>query len=134
DEAASGLVLARRYDSRVMVQRFVPGVEITVGVLATPEPQVLPTLEILYDNQTYDYDAKYTAGKSRHVIPARIPEAARQAAAEAALRAFRALGCEGMGRVDFIVGGEGTPWALEGDTVPGLTGVSLRRVAARAAG
>jgi len=73
DALASGLVLARRYDARVMVQRFVPGTEITVGVLATPELCVLPTLEITYENDTYDYDAKYTAGRSHHVIPARIP-------------------------------------------------------------
>jgi D-alanine-D-alanine ligase len=134
DEAATGLVLARRYDRRVLVQRFVCGVEVTVGVLATPELEVLPTLEILYENQTYDYDAKYTAGKSRHVIPARIPEAAREAAADAAGRAFRALGCEGMARIDFIVDGAWTPWVLEVNTVPGLTEVSLLPDAARAAG
>jgi D-alanine-D-alanine ligase len=134
DEAATGLVLARRYDRRVLVQRFVSGVEVTVGVLATPELEVLPTLEILYENQTYDYDAKYTAGKSRHVIPARIPEAAREAAADAAGRAFRALGCEGMARIDFIVDGAWTPWVLEVNTVPGLTEVSLLPDAARAAG
>jgi D-alanine-D-alanine ligase len=134
DEAATGLVLAGRYDHRVMIQRFVGGVEVTVGVLATPEPEVLPTLEILYDNQTYDYDAKYTAGKSRHIIPARIPAPAREAVADAAERAFRALGCEGMARIDFIVDGASIPWVLEVNTVPGLTEVSLLPDAARAAG
>jgi D-alanine-D-alanine ligase len=134
DEAASGLVVARRYDSRVIAQRFVAGTEITVGVLATPELQVLPTLEITYENASYDYDAKYTAGRSHHIIPARIPEAARQAASRAAAQAFRALGCEGMARVDFIVDGAGTPWVLEVNTVPGLTEVSLLPDAARAAG
>jgi len=134
DEAASGLLLARRYDSRVIVQRFVSGTEITVGVLATPELHVLPTLEITYENETYDYDAKYTAGRSHHIIPARIPAAAREAAAESAAAAFRALGCEGMARVDFIVDGEGVPWLLEVNTVPGLTEVSLLPDAARAAG
>ena len=134
DEVASGLVLARRYDRRVMLQRFVSGVEVTVGVLATPEPVALPTLEILYDNETYDYDAKYTAGKSRHIIPARIPDPAREAVATAAGRAFRALGCEGMARVDFIVDEAWTPWVLEVNTIPGLTEVSLLPDAAQAAG
>lgn len=134
DEAASGLVLARRYDSRVIVQRFVLGTEITVGVLATPELEVLPTLEITYENETYDYDAKYTAGRSHHIIPARVPPPARAAAAEAAAEAFRLLGCEGMARVDFIVDAAGTPWLLEVNTVPGLTEVSLLPDAARAAG
>jgi len=134
DELASGLVLARRYDSRVLVQRFVEGTEITVGVLATPAICVLPTLEITYENKTYDYDAKYTAGRSHHIIPARIPEPARRAAADAAERAFRVLGCEGMARVDFIVSPDCTPWLLEVNTVPGLTEVSLLPDAARAAG
>ncbi len=134
DELASGLVLARRYDRRVLVQRFVPGTEITIGVLATPEVRVLPTLEITYENETYDYDAKYTAGRSHHIIPARIPEPARRAASAAAERAFRLLGCEGMARIDFIVDADCVPWLLEVNTVPGLTELSLLPDAARAAG
>lgn len=134
DQVASGLVLAGRYDRRVMVQRFQSGTEITVGVLATPDLQVLPTLEIVSENPVYDYDAKYTAGKSHHIIPARIPEAAREEAASAAGRAFTLLGCSGMGRVDIIVDAAGAPWLLEVNTVPGLTELSLLPDAARAAG
>lgn len=134
DALASGVVLARRYDDRVLVQRFVLGTEITVGVLATPEIHVLPTLEITYENETYDYDAKYTAGRSHHIIPARIPEEARRAASKAAARAFGLLGCEGMARVDFIISPDCTPWLLEVNTVPGLTEVSLLPDAARAGG
>ena len=134
DQVASGLVLAGRYDRRVLVQRFQRGTEITVGVLATPDLQVLPTLEIVSENPVYDYDAKYTAGKSHHIIPARIPEAAREAASLAAGRAFTLLGCSGMARVDVIVDGAGVPWILEINTVPGLTALSLLPDAARAAG
>ena len=134
DQVASGLVLAARYDRRVLVQRFAAGTEITVGVLATPDLQVLPTLEIVSDNPVYDYDAKYTAGKSHHIIPARIPESARTAASESAGRAFTLLGCSGMGRVDIIVDSGGTPWLLEVNTVPGLTSLSLLPDAAKAAG
>jgi len=134
DQVASGLVLAARYDRRVLAQRFQSGTEITVGVLATPDLQVLPTLEIVSDNPVYDYDAKYTAGKSHHIIPARIPQAAREASAQAAGRAFTLLGCSGMARVDIIVDGSGTPWLLEVNTVPGLTALSLLPDAARAAG
>jgi D-alanine--D-alanine ligase len=82
----------------------------------------------------YDYDAKYTAGKSHHIIPARIPEAARAAASDAAARAFTELGCSGMARVDIIVDKSGTPWLLEVNTVPGLTELSLLPDAAKAAG
>jgi D-alanine-D-alanine ligase len=134
DDVASGLVLAGRYDRRVLVQRFAKGTEVTIGVLATPQLQVLPTLEIVSDNPVYDYDAKYTAGKSHHIIPARIPEAARDAASDAAARAFTELGCSGMARVDIIVDASGTPWVLEVNTVPGLTELSLLPDAARAAG
>ncbi|HEY8641360.1 MAG TPA: D-alanine--D-alanine ligase [Candidatus Dormibacteraeota bacterium] len=134
DAAASGLVLAARYDRRVMVQRFVAGTEITVGVLATPDLQVLPTLEITYENETYDYDAKYTAGRSHHIIPARIPEAARRRAGVVAGEAFAVLGCEGFARVDLIVDSAGECWLLEVNTVPGLTELSLFPDAARAAG
>jgi D-alanine-D-alanine ligase len=134
DAVASGLVLAARYDRRVLVQRFAVGTEITVGVLATPDVEVLPTLEIVSDNPVYDYDAKYTAGKSHHIIPARISDPARASAADAASRAFTALGCAGMARVDIIVDAEGTSWLLEVNTVPGLTELSLLPDAARAAG
>ncbi len=134
EAVASGLVLAGRYDRRVLVQRFARGTEVTVGVLATPGLQVLPTLEIVSENPVYDYDAKYTAGRSHHIIPARIPEAARDAASDAAARAFTELGCSGMARVDIIVDSDGTPWVLEVNTVPGLTELSLLPDAARAAG
>ena len=134
EEVADGLVLAGRYDYRVLAQRFVTGVEITVGVLATPDLLVLPTLEIVSDNPVYDYDAKYTAGKSHHIIPARISEEARRSASAAAELAFRTLRCEGMARVDLIVGSDGTPWVLEVNTVPGMTALSLFPDAARAAG
>jgi D-alanine-D-alanine ligase len=134
EQAASGLMLAGRYDRRLLVQRCITGVEVTMGVLATPDVKVLPTLEITYENETYDYDAKYTAGKSHHIIPARIPEPVREAVSDAAGCAFRALGCEGMARVDFIVDAAGTPWVLEVNTIPGLTDLSLLPDAARAAG
>jgi D-alanine-D-alanine ligase len=134
EEVADAVVLAGRYDYRVLAQRFVTGVEITVGVLATPDVFVLPTLEIVSENPDYDYEAKYTAGKSHHIIPARIPEAARKAAAASAELAFRTLRCEGMARVDLIVDEAGTPWVLEVNTVPGLTELSLFPDGARSAG
>ncbi len=134
DEVASGLVLASKYDRRVIVQKFIVGTEITVGVLATPDVLVLPTLEIVSENPVYDYDAKYTAGKSHHIIPARVSKQAQKDAADAAALAFMRLGCAGMARVDIIVDSTGTPWVLEVNTVPGLTSLSLLPDAARAAG
>ena len=134
DAVADGIALAARYDRRVLCQRFVAGVEVTVGVLGLPEITVLPTLEIVSDNPVYDYDAKYTAGRSHHIIPARIPEEWRRRCEAAAAAAFGALGCEGMARVDIIVDAAGTPWILEVNTIPGMTDLSLLPDAARAAG
>ncbi len=134
DAVASGLVLAARYDRRVMIQRFVAGTEITVGVLAAPDLQILPTIEITFENEDYDYDAKYTAGRSHHIIPARLPAATLKRVAELAARAFETLGCAGFARVDLIVDQAGECWLLEVNTVPGLTELSLFPDAARAAG
>jgi len=134
DQVADGLLLAARYDRRVLVQEFQAGTEITVGVLATPDLLVLPTIEIVSDNPVYDYDAKYTPGKSHHIIPARISEKAQKNAARDAMTAFGILLCEGMARVDIIVDAEDRCWVLEVNTVPGLTSLSLLPDAAKAAG
>lgn len=134
DQIAAGWELARKHDRRVMVQRFVAGTEITTAVIATPEPELLPMIEISYQGPVYDYAAKYTSGGSQHIIPARIPGPARERAEESARTAFVGLGCEGLARVDAIVDGDGVPWLLEVNTVPGLTDLSLFPDAARAAG
>ena len=65
------------FDSTVLVERFVTGAEVTVGVLGNDEPEVLPTLEIVPEHEFYDYESKYVPGMSRHIIPARVSEAAR---------------------------------------------------------
>ena len=134
DAAADAIRLAASYDRRVLCQRFVSGVEVTIGVVQAPELQVLPTLEIVSENPVYDYDAKYTAGRSRHIIPARISTVAREACTGVAGRAFQLLGCDGMARVDVIVDAADVPWVLEVNTVPGLTELSLLPDAAAAAG
>lgn len=118
----------------VLCERFVDGLEITVGVLGHNPPEALPTLEIVSHRPLYDYAAKYTAGQSEHVIPARLPEEQRQAAQRAAERAHAALGCWSMSRVDLIVDGAGVPWVIEVNAIPGLTALSLLPDAARAAG
>ncbi|MDP2211127.1 MAG: D-alanine--D-alanine ligase [Candidatus Aquicultor sp.] len=124
---------ALEHDSEVMVEQLVEGVEITVGVLGN-DPIALPTLEIETETDFFDYETKYTAGLSRHIIPARLPEDQQRRAQEAALRAHNAIGCRGFSRVDIIVDKEGTPHVLEINTIPGMTSLSLFPDAARAAG
>ena len=124
---------AARHD-QVLCEKFVDGLEITVGVLGHNPPEALPTLEIVSHRPLYDYAAKYTAGQSEHIIPARLPEEQRQAAQRAAERAHAALGCYSMSRVDVIVDRGGEPWVIEVNAIPGLTALSLLPDAARAAG
>ncbi len=125
--------LAAEHDS-VLCEKFVDGLEITIGVLGHNPPEALPTLEIVSHRPIYDYAAKYTAGQSEHIIPARLPEEQRQAAQRAAERAHAALGCHSMSRVDVIVDRGGEPWVIEVNAIPGLTELSLLPDAARAAG
>jgi D-alanine-D-alanine ligase len=113
------------------VERFIPGTEVTVAVLGT---KALPVIEIVPQNEFYDFDAKYTPGHSDHVIPARIPAAQARKAQALALKAGQAMGCQDYYRVDFIVPKKGEPQILEVNTAPGMTSTSLVPDAARAAG
>jgi D-alanine-D-alanine ligase len=128
--------LAFTYGPVVLVEEYVAGVEITVGVLEDPDtgqPVPLPVIEIVPHDDFYTYRAKYAAGGSDHVIPARIPPAVARRAQELAVDAHRALGCEGMSRVDMIARGADVV-VLEVNTIPGMTPTSLLPDAARAAG
>jgi D-alanine-D-alanine ligase len=133
EEDLAGAHAAAAAHDTVLCERFVPGLEITIGVLGHNPPQALPTLEIVSHRPLYDYAAKYTAGQSEHIIPARLPEEQRQAAQRASERAHSALGCHGMSRVDLIVDSGGVPWVIEVNAIPGLTALSLLPDAARAA-
>ncbi|MCU0839739.1 MAG: D-alanine--D-alanine ligase, partial [Rhodospirillales bacterium] len=105
----------------VMVERFVPGRELTVAVMSE---RALAVTEIATDRGFYDYRAKYAPGGSRHLIPAPIPAAIDAAAKDLAVRAHTALGCRGVSRADFRYDGEGL-FILEVNTQPGMTPTSL---------
>jgi D-alanine-D-alanine ligase len=125
---------AFKYDSQVLVEEFVPGTEITVGLLGNEEPQVLPIVEIVPAEGFYDYHAKYTPGATDEIVPARISEAVADRARKLAVIAHQALGCSGMSRVDMIVRPDQEVVVLELNTIPGMTPTSLLPTAARAAG
>jgi D-alanine-D-alanine ligase len=113
---------AATFKGDVIVERYVKGAEVNVAVL---DGQALGAIEIVPANEFYDYAAKYTAGTTRYFYPARIPEEHRARVMDAAARAHRGLGCAGVTRVDFIVSPDGTPYILEINTLPGMTGTSL---------
>jgi D-alanine-D-alanine ligase len=133
-ELPAALELAFEHDDSVVVEAFVSGIEVTVGVIGNDDLTALPTLEVVPVNEYYDYESKYVPGMSRHIIPARISEDARAECQRVAIAAHRALGCRGMSRADMIVTSVDDVYLLEVNTIPGMTRTSLLPDAARAAG
>ena len=131
EDWTAALDLALGLDEIALVEEFIPGRELTVGVVGG---EVLPMIEIIAPDGNFDYHAKYTPGVSRHVIPAPVPEEIAVKCRAAALAVFRALGCTGMGRVDIRLRPDGEIFVLELNNIPGLTEVSLLPDAARAHG
>jgi len=125
------LTLAARYDDDVMAEQFIPGRELTVGILGDVP---LPVGEIIPKHELFDYECKYTPGMSQEIFPADLePSVARQLQ-ELALTAHRAVKLGGYSRVDFRLSPEGDIFCLEANTLPGMTRMSLLPQAARAAG
>ncbi len=130
-EVPEALVSAFSYDERVLLERFVEGRELAVGVLGG-EP--LPVVEAIPgDGDRYDFEARYEIGRTEFVCPAALGEDEAEAVRSAALGAWEALGCSGFSRVDLILGDDG-PQVLEVNAIPGLTDTSLLPQAAEAAG
>ena len=122
---------ALRYDDEVMIERFVPGRELTVGVLGD---EALPVGEIFPKHDIYDYECKYTEGMAQEVFPARLTAGETALLQDQALRAFAALKLQGVARIDFRLAPGGRSFCLEANTLPGLTGTSLIPQAAAAHG
>ena len=131
EDYAAALALAAQYDDEVMIEAFVPGRELTVGVL---EGRALPVGEIIPAHEIFDYECKYTPGMSREIFPADLPEAVSAESGRLALLAHEALKLGGYSRVDFRLTPEGRLFCLEVNTLPGMTATSLLPQAARAVG
>jgi D-alanine-D-alanine ligase len=111
------------FGKRALVEKFIPGRELTVGVMGD---RAMAVTEITTLRDYYDFDAKYQAGGSRHVLPADLPNAVTEAALSASLRAHQALGCRGVSRSDFRYDDKaGRLVILETNTQPGMTPTSL---------
>ena len=113
---------AFKYDDEVMIERFVPGRELTVGVLGDV---ALPVGEIISKHEIYDYECKYTAGMAREEFPAKLTPEATERVQNQALAAFRSLKLKGYARIDFRLTSEGEFYCLEANTLPGMTELSL---------
>ncbi|MBI2843739.1 MAG: D-alanine--D-alanine ligase [Armatimonadetes bacterium] len=133
-ELQAAIEEAFKYDSQILIEKFVAGTEITVGLLGNSNPQALPIVEIVPSKGFYDYEAKYTPGATEEIVPARISERAASRAGYLAVSVHDILGCRGMSRVDMIVRPDDEVVVLEINTIPGMTQTSLLPTAAKAAG
>jgi D-alanine-D-alanine ligase len=133
EDLAPAIADAFQYDDEVMIERFIAGRELTVGILGD---DALPVGEIIPKHEIYDYECKYQAGMAVEEFPAKITRAQTSAVQELARRAFRALKLRGYARIDFRMseGGGGEFFCLEANTLPGMTQTSLIPQAAAAAG
>ena len=130
-ELEAAVADARGWDDVVLFEKYAKGRELTVGILGD---EALPVGEIIPEHEFFDYACKYQPGLAREIFPAEIPRSLSDRLQDLALRTHRALRMRDFSRVDFIVDGDGTPWCLEANALPGMTANSLLPKAARAAG
>jgi len=126
DELAQAVALAFEHDEKVLVERFVAGIEVEVGVLGNLRPIAsLPGEIVVTNNEWYDFEAKYDEGEMDLVVPARISPEQIERVQELAVRAFVATDCEGMARADMFVREDGEVLVNELNTIPGFTATSV---------
>ena len=123
------------YGDTALVERFVAGTEVAVGVIDLGSgPQALPAVEIVPGDGGYDYSARYTAGKTEFYVPARLPADVEAEVARIAVTAHSVLGLRDLSRTDLIVDERGTPYFLEVNVSPGMTETSTLPLALEASG
>ena len=121
------------YDRKALIEKFISGKLLTVSIIGD-EPISLPIIEIKPKSGFYDYQAKYTAGFTDYIVPAELDTATSHKISEIAEHCFNSLDCSGYARIDFIMGDDKKVYALEVNTIPGMTPTSLVPKAALACG
>ena len=127
---SKALRLAWQYSPMAILEEYLVGTEITCSVLGNDDPQALPLIEIVPKKPFFDWEAKYNEKLCEEIVPARVGQSLTEKAQQAALLAYKTLGCHGFGRVDMIIK-DGKVYVLEVNTIPGLTPVSLFPKSAR---
>ena len=136
DEVEAAYLEAARYDSRVLVEQFIEGDEVTCGVIGSgADARALPLIRIVAPGGNYDYEHKYFSDDTRYICPSELPADEEARIQELVLRSYSALGCRGWARADVMIRAtDRQPFLLEINTSPGMTGHSLVPMAARVAG
>ncbi len=123
-----------KYGDMLLCEEFMDGTELTLPIMGNREPRTLPIIEITSQNEFYDFESKYTQGMCKHIIPARISEEEANRVSDIGKRAYAALDCRGLSRIDFIIDKKKGPMIIEINTLPGMTEMSLFPDSAREAG
>jgi D-alanine-D-alanine ligase len=131
EELSPALKRAGEYDEEILVEEFIKGKEITVGIL---EDIPLPIIEIVPKSGFYDFHSKYTKGETQYILPAQIAREKYLYAQEISLKAFQTLGCSGVARVDLMTDEKENPFVIDVNTMPGMTETSSLPKAASYAG
>ena len=130
-EIRQAIETAARYSEKIMIETYIPGAELTVPVLGD---KALPVIEIRPSHDIYDYECKYTAGKTEYLVPAPITGELETEITDMALQVFGFLGLRDIARIDFRLDADGKPLCFEANTLPGMTATSLVPKSAKAAG
>ncbi len=131
DAIQNAINLAFKYDNEVLIEDYIHGREITVGIL---DGNPLPIVEIIPEHSLYDYECKYSPGMSKYVCPAKLDKPLENIIKKDSLDIFNVLNCYGYGRLDYILDDEGRYYFLELNTLPGMTSTSLLPIAAKKQG
>ncbi|MBF0493598.1 MAG: D-alanine--D-alanine ligase [Candidatus Omnitrophica bacterium] len=131
DDAVKAVLATRAYDGDALVEEYIGGRELTVGIL---DEKALPVVEIVPEDGYYDFHSKYLSGKTKYIVPAQLDGSISAKAQDLAIRAHKALGCKHMSRVDIRLDDKNDMYVLEVNTIPGFTEKSLLPMAAKAAG
>ncbi len=125
DEIQGAIEVALTQGDEVMLEEFIEGVEVSQGVMATlKRDYVLPITELVTEREFFDYEAKYTTGLTQEITPARIPAETTQLLNQTTLKIYKALGCRGVVRIDYIIK-DGVPYFIELNGVPGMSKQSI---------
>ncbi len=130
-EVPAAIEKAANCSKKILVEEYIPGRELTVAIL---DQKALPVLEIKPKSGFYDYENKYTSGRTDYIVPADIPNQVSEHLQKQAVMAFDSIGCESYARIDFRLTDEYKFYCLEVNTLPGMTSTSLVPKMAKAAG
>lgn len=134
-ELPAAIEAAFAQDDEILIEECITGREMGCGILVTREKEyIFPITEIVPKNDFFDYEAKYTAGRSEEITPAQIPDEVRRELNRMTREAYRACRCSGVVRVDFIVTPAGKPYFIELNSIPGMSAGSIVPKQARAMG